>query len=500
MLLEKGFSRDRYILSMDEGTTFCKASVWDSSGKMVSSASRRLDLSFPQPGWVEVDPEIIWKHQIEASREAINKAGIGTDRIASIGIANQRETTVVWDELGNPVYPAIVWQDRRTSNYIQDLSEDQVCEITEITGLIPDPYFSATKIRWVCDHIASCKSGKGKLSAGTIDSWLIYRLTSGKLHLTDYSNASRTMLFDIRKGKWSRNALEIFGLNEDLLPELTYSQGGEIVTSKEIFGHEIPVQSVIGDQQASLYGHLGVNRGDTKNTYGTGSFLLQNNGTDPSRRGKLITSIAWKTEGGPIIYSVEGNVFNTGTVVDWTGNTLNSDGDYKITGSDISSLHGLYFVPALSGLGAPYWEPKAMGTIFGITSGTKERDIYRSALESVAFRVRDIIEELKGTGGTAGRNLAVDGGLSNNDFLMQFQSDILGMRVSRTENHEATSAGAAYMAGMASGMWDYDFLRSISTPGKEYTPEMDRELSETLYRGWKKAVSSALEYYRFQNR
>lgn len=484
---------------MDEGTTFCKASLWDDQGNMVSTASRRIILSYPQNGWVEADPEEIWKRQFEAAREAINKAGIESDSVAAIGIANQRETSVVWDQWGKPVYPAIIWQDRRNSHLVRGLSEADTRCISETTGLIPDPYFSATKIRWICDHISSGGSQKGRLSAGTIDSWLVYKLTGGRSHITDYSNASRTMLFDIRKGEWSSNALDMFGIDEEILPMLTSSQGGDMVTSGEVFGHEIPILSIIGDQQASLFGHLAINKGDMKNTYGTGSFLLQNNGTDPSRRGRLITSIAWKVEGKPMIYSVEGNAFNTGAVSDWAGNILNRDADYRDMGDELSSQNGLYFVPALTGLGAPYWEPEARGTIFGITGGMGEKDILRSAFESIAFRVRDMIEELRKSGGGSRGTLAVDGGLTRNEFLMQFQADILGMKVIRPENHEVTSAGAAYMAGMAAGMWDYDFLKGTVRTGKEYYPRMEKELSDSLYNGWVRAVDNAIQYYRTQD-
>ncbi len=490
----------KYILSLDEGTTNCKASIWNEQGKMVSSAHIHLELSFPQNGWVEANPERMWENQINAAREAIRKSGIETDQLIAIGIANQRETTLIWDEHGIPVYPAIIWQDRRTSDYVKSMDEDTSFEVSEITGLIPDPYFSATKIKWICDYIKSNKRDVNRLFAGTVDSWLMYKLTGGKYHVTDYSNASRTMLFDIRKGEWSGEAMDIFGIDEELLPDVIYSQGGDIVTSREIFGKELPVLAIMGDQQASLYGHLAHNKGEMKNTYGTGSFFLQNNGTDPSRRGRLITSIAWKTEGNPTIYSVEGNAFNTGSVVDWIRKGLHAEDDYQDNEERTNPDHSLYFVPALTGLGAPFWEPNARGTIFGITGATREEDILRSALESIAYRIRDIVEELTNTGGVIGDTLAVDGGLTENDYLMQFQADILGLKIIKPQNHEATSAGAAYMAGVASGIWDYSFLKSKEEPAKEYIPKMEKASSDRLYEGWLKAVNSAIDYYRIKGK
>lgn len=486
----------RYILSMDEGTTNCKASLWNDQGQMISSASEHLSLSYPHEGWVEANPEEIWEYQIRAAREAISRSGVETGRIMALGIANQRETSVIWDEWGTPVYPAIIWQDRRESDFVKDIDDTTSHKLSDITGLIPDPYFSATKMKWIYNHIVSGSHGKRKLYAGTVDSWLIYKLTDGKAHVTDYSNASRTMLFDIRKGEWSTDALDLFGIDQDLLPEVVCSQGGDLVTSSRVFKKEIPILAILGDQQASLYGHLAHSKGDMKNTYGTGSFFLQNNGTEPARRGKLITSIAWKTEGDPLIYSVEGNAFNTGSLVDWIKNGLNAENVYEQLEKETSSVHSLYFVPALTGLGAPYWEPMARGTLFGITGGTSERDILRSALESIAYRIRDILEELKKNGGKVGSTLSVDGGLARNEFLMQFQADILGIKIAKPENTEITSAGAAYMAGIGSGIWDYDFLKSARKQGREYTPGMERNEADKLYDGWKQVVNIAVDYYR----
>lgn len=486
----------RYILSFDEGTTYCKASIWDDRGSMVSLAKKQLTVNRPKLGWVETDPEIIWRCQIEAAREAINLSGIGEERIVAIGIANQRETTILWDEWGKPVYPAVIWQDRRTEDSIRKIDANDSKELSKITGLIPDPYFSATKIKWILDHLHSNNRKMDKIFAGTVDSWLIYRLTAGKFHVTDYSNASRTMLFDIRKGEWSNEALAIFGIDKDILPEVIDSQGGQIVTSGEIFDKEIPILSVIGDQQASLYGHLALKKGEMKNTYGTGSFFLQNTGSEIVRKGRLITGIAWKTEGAPITYSIEGNSFNTGSLLNWLRNNLNIDPISEELSGNMDSSNRLYFVPALNGLGAPYWESSARGSIFGITEVTSRQDFMRAALESIAFRVRDIIEELKKYGGLIQDTLAVDGGLTANNYLMQFQSDILEMKVFKPENEETTSAGAAYMAGISSGMLDIDYIKSTLAAGKTYIPRMEREASDKLYDGWIKAVKSTLGYHR----
>lgn len=490
----------RYILSLDEGTTNCKASLWDEQGLMISSALVPLELSFPRNGWVEANPERIWECQLQAAREAIRNSGVDAGRIVALGVANQRETTIVWDEHGVPVYPAIIWQDRRTSDYVKGLDAGTASDISRITGLIPDSYFSATKIRWISDRIGASGSTRKRLHAGTVDSWLVYRLTGGKRYVTDYSNASRTMLFDIRKGEWSAEALDIFGVDGDMLPEVVYSQGSDVVTSSEIFGKELPVLAIMGDQQASLYGHLAHKSGEMKNTYGTGSFFLQNSGTDSSRRGRLITSIAWKSENNPINYAVEGNVFSTGTVLDWIGKSLHEDTARLEKNSNNDSGSPLYFVSALTGLGAPFWEPDTMGTIFGITGATTPKDILKGALESIAYRVRDIVEELTNSGGTVENKLAVDGGLAENSYLMQFQADILGRRIVKQRNHEVTSAGAAYMAGVASDIWNIDSLKTLERAVIEFTPTMERVSSDKLYEGWRKAVKSSIGYYANVNR
>lgn len=490
---DSGFGR--YILTFDEGTTHCKASVWNDQGIMISLVKKPLTLSHPQSGWSEADPDGLWKLQIEAAKEAIERGGIRNEQIAAIGVANQRETTIVWDEWGRPVYPAIIWQDRRASELIKGITDSDSQDLRQITGLIPDPYFSATKIKWILDHLISEGKHKGRFFAGTVDSWLVYKLTSGKYHVTDYSNASRTMLLDLRRGEWSADALEIFGIDPDLLPDVIDSQGGQIVTSKEIFGKEIPILAVIGDQQASLYGHLSIKKGEMKNTYGTGSFFLQNSGTELEKRGRLINSIAWRIEGNPITYSTEGSAFNTGSIVDWNKKNLGTEYNPRYLLEERASSQQLYFVPAFNGLGAPYWESAARGSIFGMNETTTRSEILKSTLESIAFRVRDIIEELTRNGGNVNDSLPVDGGLTGNDYLMQFQSDILGVEIVKSTNDEATSAGAAYMAGIASGMWDYSFLKSTVQIGKTYSPRIEKEYSDKLYEGWIRAVKSTIGYY-----
>ena len=491
-----------YILALDCGTSGCKASLWDHNGESTRQITMPLKRNIPRSGYVEQDPQLILDTQMRAILEVLSETHTPLEAIKSIGITNQRETVIAWDkETGDPLYPAISWMDRRKV-FLRNLDIDDLKkEIKERTGLMLDPYFSAYKMQWIIRHLK--KSGRSRflknLVFGTVDTWLVWNLSGRSEFVTDWTNASRTMLFNIKTGKWDEKLLDIFGIEESMLPEVTNSLGIHIPTEERIFGKSIPITAVAGDQQASLYGHLCFNRGEVKNTFGTGSFLLMNAGKEPPKTKNLITTVAWKEEKSPPFYAIEGSIFNTGSLLDWIRDGLKMFKDSAQTDAMASMSpadHGLYFIPALNGLGAPYWNDRVKGIIFGITPRVTQTEIVRSALESIAFRVRDLVEAIKEETGVSPKSISVDGKPTSNNFLMQFQSDILNMPVVRYPNHEITSAGVAYMAGKTSGFIDPEELREKRSPEKTFQPGMAKKTADRYYNGWREAVKAAIYSYR----
>lgn len=502
MLLTEMRSRSsNHILSIDSGTSGCKASIWNPNGAMISVTTEPLPRIFPRTNYVEQDPAVIWDRQLSAIRSAISKASIDISDVNSLGITNQRETVVAWDsETGKPLCNAISWMDTRTQEYEKQLSEVFRAEIKEKTGLVANPYFSAMKMKWILEYLHKKKSRipDERIRLGTVDSWLIWNLTGGRLYATDWSNASRTMLFDIERGVWDQTLLEEFGVSEHMLPEVVDSIGSGILTDKSVLGAEISIDSVVGDQQASLFGHLAFDKGEMKNTYGTGSFLLINTGDELPVTKRLISTVAWKERGKRPVYAVEGSSFNSGSLLDWVRDGLkifHQNSVLEDMAKSSTADHGLYFIPALTGLGAPYWNSRAKGAIFGITSKTTRSDIVRCALESIAYRIRDMVEAAKKETGIVPMKLRVDGKPSSNSYLTQFQSDILQMPVLTYRNPEITSAGAAYMAGIAEGVWDVGMLKSLNSVDREYEPRITNSMADRYYLGWKRALESTISLY-----
>jgi len=490
----------QYILSLDQGTSSSRAIVFDHEGNICSTAQREFPQIFPKSGWVEHDPLQIWSSQASVIAEAISQMGINGKDIAAIGITNQRETTIVWDaETGEPIYNAIVWQDRRTSEYCDTLRRQGLTEkIREKTGLIIDAYFSATKIKWILDNVdgARKKAEAGKLCFGTVDTWLISCLTRHKVHVTDYSNASRTMLFNIHTLDWDPELLELFDIPRSMMPEVRPSSGVMGYTTTTIFAHEVPIAGVAGDQQAALFGQMCVTPGSVKNTYGTGCFLLMNSGNRPIlSNNRLLTTIAWKI-GDEVTYALEGSIFVAGSVVQWLRDGLGciiSSSEVEALASTVSSTDGVYFVPALTGLGAPYWDQYARGTISGLSRGTTVAHIARAALEGIAFQVSDVVNAMELDSGLHISELKVDGGASRNNLLMQFQSDILNTEVHRPVITETTALGAAYLAGLAVGYWpDVDHIRRQWKMECVFKPTADRERVACELAGWRDAVRRTL--------
>ncbi len=450
----------KYILSLDQGTSSSRAIVFDRSGSIRAVAQKEFPQIFPHSGWVEHDPHQIWASQASVIAEAISSIDINGTNIEAIGITNQRETTIVWDcDTEEPIYNAIVWQDRRTSEYCNKVIEDGMEEkIREKTGLIIDAYFSATKIKWILDNVpgARKRAEEGKLMFGTVDSWLVWRLTRGAVHVTDVTNASRTMLFNIQTLEWDQELLDYFGIPRSMMPEVKSSSEIYGHTTTTIFAHNVPIAGIAGDQQAALFGQMCVEPGSVKNTYGTGCFLLMNSGTTPIlSQNRLITTIAWKI-GDTVNYALEGSIFVGGSVVQWLRDNLgciSCSPDVEKLASSVPDTDGVYFVPALTGLGAPYWDPEARGMITGISRGTTTAHIARAALEGIAFQTYDIVKAMEKDSNLPIRNLKVDGGASRNNLLMQFQSDILATDVLRPRITETTALGAAYLAGLAVGYW-----------------------------------------------
>ena len=491
---------EQYILALDQGTSSSRAIVFDRKGLIRSVAQREFTQLFPKPGWVEHNPHEIWSSQASVIAEAIAAIDINGLNIAGIGITNQRETTIVWDaETEEPVYNAIVWQDRRTSEYCDRLKADGKTEfIREKTGLIIDAYFSATKIKWILDNVAGARerAEKGKLMFGTVDTWLIWRLTRGEVHVTDVSNASRTMLFNIHTLQWDEELLELFDIPASMMPAVKSSSEVYGATKTTIFAHKVPIAGIAGDQQAALFGQMCVEPGAVKNTYGTGCFLLMNSGEKPiASANNLLTTIAWKI-GDKVNYALEGSIFVGGSVVQWLRDGLGiirSSSEIEELAASVPDTNGVYFVPALTGLAAPYWDQYARGAISGISRGTTAAHIARAALEGIAYQTLDIVGAMQRDSGITLRELKVDGGAARNDLLMQFQSDLLDTRVIRPSVTETTALGAAYLAGLAVGYWDsIDDIKRQWQAERIFEPTTDRAHIAEAVEGWKDAVRRVL--------
>lgn len=493
---------NKFVLALDQGTTSSRAIIFDNSGTVKSKSQKELRQIYPRSGYVEHDPMQIWEDQVEIAREAIENAGLDAQYIAAIGITNQRETTVVWDKTtGKPVYNAIVWQCRRTASICDSLKEQGLSEvIRQKTGLVVDAYFSATKIKWILDFVdgAKEKAKNGELLFGNIDTWLIWNLTGGKVHITDYSNASRTMLLNIHKLKWDNDMLEILGIPDSMLPEVKPSSTVYGHTVKELFGVELPISGAAGDQQAALFGQACFNPGMVKNTYGTGCFMLMNTGEKAvdSNNG-LLTTIAWGVD-GKVEYALEGSIFVAGAAVQWLRDEMklieNAAQSEEIAKS-VPDSNGVYVVPAFVGLGAPHWNMYARGAVFGLTRNANRSHLVRATLESIAYQTRDVLEAMEQDADIKLKRLKVDGGAVANSFLMQFQADILGFPVDRPVVTETTALGAAYLAGLAVGFWESrEEIAKKWRVERVFQPEMSEKDRLRGYAGWQKAVKNALEW------
>ena len=492
----------QYVIAMDQGTTSSRCILFDRRGAVRSVVQREFPQIYPQPGWVEHDPMDIWATQMGVTMEAMQKAGARAGDIAAIGITNQRETTLVWDAAtGNPVCNAIVWQCRRTAERIERLRRDGLEEtVRRKTGLIPDAYFSASKLEWILDNVPGARerAERGELRFGTVDSWLIWNLTGGRVHATDCTNASRTMLFDIHKLRWDPELLDYFRIPSSLLPRVLPSSS--IFGETETFGGSIPIAAAAGDQQAALFGQCGFEPGDVKSTYGTGGFLLMNTGTEavPSRRG-LLTTIA-ASAGGETRYALEGSVFVAGAAIQWLRDELrllDSAAQTEEICAGLEDAGGVYVVPAFVGLGAPYWEPYARGTVVGLTRGVTRDHLIRAVTESLAYQTNDLLRAMKEESGLTLTSLKVDGGASANDFLMQFQADLSDLELQRPRYIETTTLGAAYLAGLATGFWrDQEDIRGNWACERTFAPGISRERRQSLLKGWDRAVRCAVAWAR----
>ena len=492
----------QYLIALDQGTTSSRCIIFDRDGNIISLVQREFPQIFPREGWVEHDPMIIWSTQIAACTEAMTKMGIAWEEISGIGITNQRETTVVWDRnTGAPIYNAIVWQCRRTAEMCEDLKKKGYSEtIREKTGLLLDPYFSASKVAWILDNVdgAREKAERGELCFGTIDSWLIWNLTGGKIHATDYSNASRTMLFNINTLDWDAELLDIFNIPRSMLPEVLPSSHIFGYTEKSILGASVAIGGVAGDQQAALFGQCCFAEGDLKNTYGTGAFLLMNIGEKPTFSDTgLVTTIAWGLD-GKVNYALEGSVFVCGAAIQWLRDgmrIIESASDSEYYAKKVPDSGGVLVVPAFQGLGAPYWDPYARGIIIGITRATNKYHLIRATIESMAYQTADVIELMENSTGIRIDGLSVDGGASANDLLLSFQADILGTTVNRPECIETTALGAAYLAGLSTGMYkSTDEIKTNRKIAKSFSPTQDENWRKDKMTTWKKAVSRSLDW------
>ena len=491
--------KERYVLALDQGTTSSRAILFDSRGNVVGMVNQEFPQIYPRPGWVEHDPYDILESQVSVAKKLLRTVNVEPNQIAAIGITNQRETTIVWDKkTGKPVYNAIVWQCRRTASMCDELKAQGLADlIKRKTGLVIDAYFSATKLEWILQNVPGVleKAKKGETAFGTVDSWLIWNLTGGKVHATDVSNASRTMLFNVSDLRWDEELLDMFNVPRSVLPQVFPSSHIYGVTDKDIFGVEIPIAANIGDQQAALFGQMCVRAGMVKNTYGTGCFILMNIGDKPifSRSG-LLTTVAWKLK-DEVCYALEGSVFIAGAAIQWLRDELRmveSAQETEQMALSVPNSAGVYVVPAFVGLGAPYWDMYARGAIFGLTRGSKKEHIVRAVLESIAYQTRDVVEVMCEECQTELKTLRVDGGASKNNFLMQFQADILNVPVERPKVNETTALGAAYLAGLAVGYWEsMEQIESQWQLDRKFVPNMDEKEREELYKGWRKAVERA---------
>ena len=490
-----------YVLALDQGTTSSRAIIFDRAGQIMGVVQQEFPQLYPQPGWVEHDPETIWDSQLNTARQVLAQAGIEASQLAAIGITNQRETTVVWDpETGEPLYNAIVWQCRRTARMCDRLRAEGWDEpVRAKTGLVIDAYFSGTKLAWLLEQVPGLreKAEQGRALFGTVDSFLIWRLTGGELHVTDVSNASRTMLFNIHSLEWDDEILAELRIPRAMLPEIKPSSQVYGMTEPDLLGAGVPIAGAAGDQQAALFGQTCYQAGQAKNTYGTGCFLLLNTGhqaVDSERR--LLTTIAWQLgNGGPVTYALEGSVFIGGAVVQWLRDGLgiiDHAADSQSLARAVEDTGGIYFVPAFVGLGAPYWDAYARGTIVGLTRGTDRRHLVRAALESICYQSRDLLEAMVADSGIRLQEIRADGGAVANDFLMQFQADVVGVAVQRPAVIETTALGSAYLAGLAVGYWEgLEDIAALWQVGAEFTPAMPSEKADALYAGWKRAVERA---------
>lgn len=490
---------DKYIMALDLGTTSCRCIIFDKNGRICSAAQKEFTQYFPQPGWVEHDAEEIWATQTGLMYEAMSKIDITINEIAGIGITNQRETTVLWDkETGRPVHKAIVWQCRRTAGYCDELKKLGMEEFFRSkTGLVLDAYFSATKLRWLLDNAAGARerAEKGELLFGTVDSWIIWKLTGGKVHVTDYSNASRTMLFNIHTLKWDEEILRVLKIPQQILPEVKPSSHVYGYTDSKLFGREVPIAGAGGDQQCALFGQTCFERGEVKNTYGTGGFMLMNTGTAPvNSHNGLVTTIAWGVD-DKVEYALEGSIFVAGAAVQWLRDELGlirDAAESEVLAKSVPDANGCYVVPAFVGLGAPYWDQYARGAIVGLTRGVNRNHIVRATLESIAYQVNDVLMAMQEDSGMPITSLRVDGGACDNDFLMQFQADILNTSVVRPYCIETTAMGAAYLAGLAVGYWrSKEEILANHVIAAEFKPQMGQAKRESLLQGWHNAVKAA---------
>jgi len=488
----------KYILALDQGTSSSRAVLFDEEGAPVASEQREFPQIYPQPGWVEHDPEAIWSSQIESAQALLRNAGVAVRDIAAIGITNQRETAIVWERAtSRPIANAIVWQCRRTADMCDELRARGLEQLVrERTGLVIDAYFSATKVRWLLDHLpgAQQRAEAGELAFGTVDSWLIYRLTGGRVHATDATNASRTMLFNLRDGAWDDELLRLFNIPRSMLPDVVDSSGVIAESEPALFGVPLPIAGVAGDQQAALFGQACFRPGDAKNTYGTGSFLLLHTGETVPKSEKLLATVASRLD-GRLQYALEGSIFVTGAAVQWLRDGLrffDAASDVEALAASVDSSDGVYLVPAFVGLGAPHWDPYARGMMVGLTRGTTRAHIARATLESIAFQTRDVLEAIEKESGIRLASLRADGGASRNDLLMQIQADVIGRPVVRSAITETTALGAAYLAGLGVGIWkSLDDIAHRWRADRTFEPRWTASQRDERYAGWRRAVERA---------
>ncbi|HOM47047.1 MAG TPA: glycerol kinase GlpK [Candidatus Hydrogenedentes bacterium] len=489
----------KYVLALDQGTTSSRTIIFDQTGTIRASAQQEFEQIFPEPGLVEHDPSAIWTSQLKVAREALLKANLKASEITAVGIANQRETTLVWDrKSGTPLYNAIVWQDRRTSAFCETLRSQGYNDLfREKTGLLLDPYFSGTKIKWILDHVegASEKARRGELAFGTVDTWLLWNLSGGRIHMTDASNASRTLLYNLHTGTWDNELLELLAIPASLMPEIVDSSRIYGYMQEDLLGASVPIAGMVGDQQAALFGQLCTRPGMAKNTYGTGCFMLMNTGSQAVRpETQLLTTVAWQLK-GELQYALEGSVFVAGAVVQWLRDQLgiiSSSSKIETLARTVPDNGGVYFVPAFTGLGAPWWDPHARGTISGLTRGATAGHLARAALEGIAFQVEDVLDAMSSASGVAVQELRVDGGAAANNLLMQFQANISNTPIIRPKCLETTAAGAAYLAGLATGVWDsVDALASQWEMDSTFAPAFSEDERSAFKTGWHRALQRA---------